>query len=318
MSSSPEKKVHIVVPKTCYDESVKMIKIGSGGYSSFIRVDMTDTDAVNSALSKHPDRGKILFLETPDNPYTQICDLEALVKIARSHNAVTIVDTTWSPPLVGQVFRYNVDAVCMSCTKTMGGHSDVLCGAVVTNGETRLGRKLFPRVRDWQICHGGVASPFDCWLVLRGLRTLPVRIERMCKTALRLATFLENHPSIEWVRHPGLESHPQHELAKKQMDMFGQICTFCIAGGSNAAMSFVGAVQLATRATSTGGTETLVQHQRSIEMVKVTPGGVIRVSVGLEDEDDLVEDFAMALLCAERVCENLQVESWSPSCDDND
>jgi cystathionine gamma-synthase len=305
MSSPQDRKVHVVVPKTCYDEAIKLLKMGSGGIASFIRVDMTNLEAVHKALAKHPDRGKVLYMETPDNPLTQVADLEKLVELARFHKAVTVVDTTWSPPVVGQVFRFQVDALCFSCTKTMGGHSDVLCGGVVANGATALGRQLFPRVRDWQICHGGVASPFDCFLVLRGLRTLPVRMERMCSTTLALATFLESHDSIEWVRYPGLESHPQHELAKRQMDLFGQILTFCIKGDSEAAMAFVGAVSLVRRATSTGGTETLVQHQRSVEQIKVTQGGVIRVSVGLENARDVIDDFSKALDCSKEVCATL-------------
>eukprot|EP00549_Striatella_unipunctata_P019048 CAMPEP_0118694990 /NCGR_PEP_ID=MMETSP0800-20121206/12897_1 /TAXON_ID=210618 ORGANISM="Striatella unipunctata, Strain CCMP2910" /NCGR_SAMPLE_ID=MMETSP0800 /ASSEMBLY_ACC=CAM_ASM_000638 /LENGTH=637 /DNA_ID=CAMNT_0006593651 /DNA_START=270 /DNA_END=2183 /DNA_ORIENTATION=- len=296
------KLVHAVVPKTCYDEAIKMLRMGAGRIASFTRVDMTSLEAVETALAQYPGRGKVLYMETPDNPLTQICDLTSLVALAKSYNAITLVDTTWSPPLVTQVFRYGIDAICMSCTKTMGGHSDVLCGAVITNGRTRLGKELLPIVKDWQTSHGGVASPFDCWLVLRGLRSFPVRMERMCQTTLALARFLEAHEVVDTVRHPGLESHPQHKLAKKQMDLFGQVFTFCIKGGSEAAMAFVGAVSLARRATSTGGTETLVQHQRSVEMVKVTHGGLIRVSVGLEDTQDLLDDFGRALECSKEVC----------------
>ena len=308
---SSKKGVHIVLPKTCYDESFKMIQMGSEGITSFIRVDMLDLDQVDAALGKHPESGKVLFLETPDNPLVSVCNLQELVKIARRHEAIVIVDTTWSPPLVCQTFRYGVDAICFSCTKTMGGHSDALLGAVVTNGSTPLGKAVFPRVKDIQITMGGVASPFDSWLILRGLRTMPVRMERMCNTSMKLATFLENHPLAEWVRYPGLASHPQHLLAKTQMDLFGQMVTWCIVGGSEAAMAFVGAVSLARRATSTGGTETLVQHQRSVEMKKVTPGGIIRVSVGLEHPDDVIEDFDKALKCVAKVLRSLQSSSCS-------
>ncbi len=241
--------VHIVIPDTCYDESVKMIRMGSGGMSSFIRVNMLDTMSVDAALKKHPESGKILFFETPDNPLVSVYDLNSLVGIARNHGAIVIVDTTWSPPLVTQSFRFGVDAVCFSCTKTMGGHSDALCGAVVTNGSTELGREITPTVKDMQVTLGGVASAFDSFLVLRGLRTMPVRLERMCETSMRVAQFLEDHSLVEWVRYPGLCSHPQHDLAKTQMDMFGQMVTWCIKGGSDAAMAFVGAVTLARRAT---------------------------------------------------------------------
>ena len=304
--SSSKQGVHIVLPMTCYDESFKMIQMRSGITSSFTRVNMLDLDQVDAALGKHPACGKILFLETPDNPLVSVCNLRELVKIARRHEAIVIVDTTWSPPLVCQVFRYGVDAICFSCAKTTGGHSDALLGAVVTNGSTPLGKAMFPRVKDVQITMGGVASPFDSWLVLRGLRTMPVRLERMCDTSMKLATFLDNHPLVEWVRYPGLASHPQHALAKTQMDLFGQMVTWSIVGGSEAAMAFVGAVSLARRATSTGGTETLVQHQRSIEMKKVTPGGIIRTSVGLEHPDDLIEDFDKALKCVANVLRNLK------------
>lgn len=303
--------VHIVIPNTCYDESVKMIRMGTVGMSSFIRVNMLDIKSVDAALAKHPESGKILFLETPDNPLVSVCDLKALVAVARKHGAIVIVDTTWSPPLVTQVFRFGVDAVCLSCTKTMGGHSDALAGAVVTNGSTPLGRVIAPTVKDMQVTLGAVASAFDSFLILRGLRTMPVRLERMCESSMKIAQFLENHPLVEWVRYPGLKSHPQHDLAKDQMDMFGQMVTWCIKGESDAAMAFVGAITLARRATSTGGTETLVQHQRSIEMEKITPGGIIRVSVGLENADDLIDDFSKALKCVEKVCASVKSSTKS-------
>jgi cystathionine gamma-synthase len=293
--------VHVVLPTKCYDEVVKLIKMGSIGVTSFVRVNMTDLESVRQALDQYPGRGKVLYLESLSNPYVELADLTALVEIARGFDAATIVDTTWTPPLVQQSFRFGIDVVCYSCSKTMGGHSDVLAGAVVCNGDTAFGLAIEPLVRDFQITHGGVASPFDCWLILRGLRTMALRLERMCSTSVKIGTLLDAHPFVEWCRYPSLPSHPQYELAKRQMDLCGQMITFKIRGGSNAAMAFVGAVSLARRATSTGATETLVQHQRSVEMEKVTAGGIIRVSIGIEDAEDLLDDFNKALFVAQEV-----------------
>ena len=180
-------------------------------------------------------------------------------------------------------------------------HSYMSNATFARRSTTEKGAGVASRIRDYQITIGGVASPFDCWLILRGLRTMAVRLEGMCASAMKLAGVLENHNFVEWVRYPGLASHPQHAVAEAMLDLYGQMVTIKVKGDSDGAMAFVGAVLLAKRATSTGGTETLVQHQRSVEMEKVTDGGIVRISVGLEDVDDLIEDFERALWVAERV-----------------
>jgi len=202
------------------------------------------------------------------------------------------------------MMQLGVDANLHSGTKYMGGHSDLLLGLVTTSPWTERGRALGTRLKQVQYAAGAVASPFDSWLTLRGLRTLHVRVERACQTALALATFLSTHPSVHIVHYPGLEAHPQHDIAARQMKNggFGGVLSFELPTEAQA-MAVVGALQTAQRATSLGGTETLVEHRASIEPPgRVTsPPGLLRVSVGLEDASDLIQDFARALAIAEEV-----------------
>ena len=191
-----------------------------------------------------------------------------------------------------------------SATKYLGGHSDVLVGAATMSPWTKRGQELGPLLQQVQISMGAVASPFDSWLTLRGLRSLHVRVERQCQSALRLAKHLtEKHPSVTAVHYPGLESHPRHKVAKRQMtNGFGGVLSVEFANEAHA-MAVAGALSVAQRATSLGGTETLVEHRASIEPPgRVTsPVGLLRVSVGLEDADDLIKDFDRAIAIADKV-----------------
>ena len=267
------------------------------------KIDFTQESQLEQALSEmNYSNNVIVWMETPSNPLCQVIDIKAVcnqVDSFRSQlNITTVVDSTLAPPCVTQPLRLGADAVLHSGTKYLGGHSDVLLGVVTLSPWTSRGQELGSILRGVQIDMGAVASPFDSWLTLRGLRTLAVRVQRQCETALRLAHFLNSHDFVTRVHYPGLLSHPQHEIAERQMSMgaFGGILSVELENETEA-MAVAGALRLAQRATSLGGTETLVEHRHSIEPPgRVTsPPGLLRVSVGLEDANDLILDFGRAL-----------------------
>ncbi|HEV2765956.1 MAG TPA: aminotransferase class I/II-fold pyridoxal phosphate-dependent enzyme [Pyrinomonadaceae bacterium] len=258
-------------------------------------VDQTDPEAFARALRPNT---KVLYAETPSNPLMQLTDLRALVEIARPRGIKTMVDNTFATPLNQRPLELGVDVVLHSATKYMGGHHDVTAGLVVSS------REFVEEAWRLRIVTGAVLSPFEGWLLLRGLRTLPVRVERHNANALALARALEQHPKVGRVHYPGLESHPQHELARRQMDGFTGVFSVELRGGYEAAERFIRGLRLATYAPSLGGFETLVVHpaamwglQLSAEQLGamgVSPG-LVRVSVGIEDERDLLKDFAQAI-----------------------
>lgn len=273
---------------------------------SYQRLDFTDESDVVHALMQqvNSSRDLIVWMETPSNPKCQVIDIKNVCtlvnKFGSNQTITTVVDSTLAPPCLTQGLRLGADAVVHSATKYLGGHSDVLLGVVTLSPWTERGQELGPILRATQIDMGAVASPFDSWLTLRGLRTLQVRVQRQCETALRLASFLNDHDFVSAIHYPGLPSHPQHEVAKRQMKKgFGGIFSLEL-GDETKAMAVAGALRLAQRATSLGGTETLVEHRHSIEPPgRVTsPPGLLRVSVGLEDADDLIFDFDHALAIA--------------------
>jgi cystathionine gamma-synthase len=199
--------------------------------------------------------------------------------------------------------QLGADIVFHSGTKYLGGHSDVLLGLVTISPWTERGQEIAPRLKEVQVKAGAVAAPFDSWLTLRGLRTLHVRVDRACENALSLATFLDAQKSVQVVHYPGLKTHPQHAIAKRQMkNQFGGVMSFEMKTESEA-MAVAGALRMAQRATSLGGTETLVEHRASIEPPNrvVSPPGLLRVSVGIEHIDDLMDDFKTALAIAKEV-----------------
>lgn len=250
---------------------------------------MTDLAAVREAL-----RGdtKLIWLETPSNPRLMLTDIAGVVEIARGVGAWVACDNTWTPPPLQPVFDLGVDLVMHATTKYLAGHSDVLGGAVIA----REAGGLFERVRFWQQTEGAVPSPFECWLTLRGVKTLAYRMRGHCENAMKLAEFLSSHPKVARVHYPGLEAHPQHALAKKQMRAYGGMLSFEVAGSDADAMKVAANVALFTRATSLGGVESLIEHRASIEGPDTpTPGTLLRVSVGLEHPDDLIADLEQAL-----------------------
>ena len=281
---------HVIAPDDLYHGITKLLKkvfIPWGLQVSF--VDTTSPEAVQNAWQ---DTTKLLWLETPSNPLLKISDVQALSELAHSRGALVVCDATWTPPSVQQVLALGADLVMHSTTKYLAGHSDVLGGAVVAKSETGV----FEQVRMVQGLEGAVPSPFDCWLVLRSLRTLPYRMRAHCENAGKIAAFLETQPQVERVHYPGLVSHPGHEVAAKQMQTFGGMLSFEVVGEEAAAMNVAANVQLFTRGTSLGGVESLIEHRASIEGPEsTTPAGLLRVSVGLEHPDDLIADLARAL-----------------------
>jgi len=281
---------HVVAPTDAYYGTAKLLRevfAGWGLDTTF--VDMTDLAAVERAVRPST---KLLWAETPSNPLWKVSDLGRLGAIARAAGARFVVDNTTATPVLQSPFKHGADLVVHATTKCLGGHSDVLGGAVVA----RERGPLLDRLRLLQTTGGAVPSPFDCWLVLRGIRTLPYRVRAQSEHALTVAKFLAAHPRVETVHYPGLPSHPGHEVARRQMAMFGGMLSVQIKGGADAAMAVAAKVRVFTRATSFGGTESLVEHRASIEGPGTsTPVNLLRVSIGLEHPDDLVEDLAQAL-----------------------
>jgi cystathionine gamma-synthase len=281
---------HVVAPTDAYFGTGKLLRdvfAGWGLQSSF--VDMTDLRAVEAAVRANT---RLLWAESPSNPLWKVCDLARLGAIAHAAGARFVVDNTTATPVLQSPFKHGADLIVHATTKYLGGHTDVLGGALVV----RERGPWLDRLRLLQTSGGAVPSPFDCWLVLRGIRTLPYRVRAQSASALLVATFLDTHPRVEAVHYPGLASHPGHEVARRQMAMFGGMLSVQVRGGAEAAMGTAAKVRLFTRATSFGGTESLLEHRASIEGPgTTTPANLLRVSIGLEHPDDLIEDLAQAL-----------------------
>jgi cystathionine gamma-lyase len=265
----------------------------------FDAVDLTDPARLARALRPET---KLVWIESPTNPMLKLVDLAAVAAIARAHGARTVVDNTFATPFFQRPLALGIDVVVHSTTKYLNGHSDVVGGAVVTSDDD-----LHGRLRFLQNAVGAVPSPLDAFLVLRGLKTLPVRMERHATNALAVARFLEAQPQVERVIFPGLPSHPQHALARRQMSGFGGMLTFVLRGGLPAATAFLRAVRLFSCAESLGGVESLIEHPAIMTHASVPADvraalgiadGLIRVSVGIEAVDDLLEDLGRGLAAA--------------------
>ncbi|MEM9778171.1 MAG: aminotransferase class V-fold PLP-dependent enzyme, partial [Chloroflexota bacterium] len=248
-------------------------------------VDMTDLEAVKAAIQPNT---KLLWAETPSNPMLKVTDISAIADIAHEGGAMLGVDGTWATPMLQPALELGADVVVHSTTKYLGGHSDLTGGVIVA----REKNEFFELMRFNQTIGGGVPSGFDCWLLLRGIRTLPYRMRGHCSNAMKLAQFLEDHPAVHTVHYPGLESHPGHDIAKRQMKDFGGMLSVQVNGGAEAADKVAGATKIFARATSLGGVESLIEHRAPVEgETSKTPMDLLRVSVGLEHIDDLLEDF---------------------------
>ncbi len=251
-------------------------------------VDMSDLAAVKKMLRSNT---KLAWVETPSNPLLKIVDLAAVAEIVREAGALLVCDNTWAPVLQ-RPFDLGADLILHSTTKYFGGHCDVLGGIVVT----RTDNEFFQRIRNIQYEGGAVPSPFDCWLILRGMRTLPWRMRAHSGNAMKIAEFLARHPKVKRVHYPGLQSHPGHEIAAAEMSMFGGMLSLEVKDGYGAAMSVPSKTKIFIRATSLGGVESLIEHRASIEGPATTsPEGLLRLSIGLENADDLIDDLDQAL-----------------------
>ncbi len=253
-------------------------------------VDMTDLTAVQAAIQPNT---RLVWAETPSNPMLKVTDITAVADIAHNVGARMGVDGTWATPMLQPALALGADVVVHSTTKYLGGHSDLTGGVVVTSQTD----EFYERVRSMQEVGGGVPSGFDCWLLLRGIRTLPYRMRGHCANALKVAQFLEDHPQVHTVHYPGLESHPGHEVAKRQMRDFGGMLSVQVKGGAEVADRVAANTRIFARATSLGGVESLIEHRAPIEGENTpTPWDLLRISVGLEHPNDLIEDLAQALV----------------------
>ena len=252
-------------------------------------LDMTDVDGLRAAIRPNT---RLLWLETPSNPLLKITNLAAVGEIARKANIVTVCDSTFASPILQRPLEWNIDMVMHSTTKYISGHSDVVGGALIT----KFDNYLFERARKAQKYGGSVPSPFDCWLTMRGIETLPYRVRAQCENALKIATFLSGHPAIEAVHYPGLPTHPGHALAANQMSAFGGMLSARVRGGREEAMAMAARTQLFIRATSLGGAHSLIEHRASVEGPQSrTPQNLLRMSIGLENAEDLIADLEQAL-----------------------
>lgn len=282
---------HVVAPMDCYHGTSKIFRelVSRWGVETTF-VDMCDLPAVARAMRPAT---RLVWVETPSNPLIRVFDIRALADLAHAHGARCAVDNTLATPVATQPLSLGADLVMHSSTKYFGGHSDVLGGIVVSRREED---EAFAGVRMIQAAGGGVPSPFDCWLVLRGLTTLPWRFRAQSENASRVAAFLADHPRVEAVHYPGLPSHPQHALACAQMRHPGAMLSLRVRGDGARAMAVAGRVQLFLRATSLGGVESLVEHRASVEGPgTLAPENLLRLSIGLEHPDDLIEDLDQAL-----------------------
>ena len=279
---------HIIAPEDIYHGTKHLIRLFEKWNISSVFVDMTNISDIENALQNST---KLIWIETPSNPLLKIIDIKKIVDIAKRKNAVTVCDNTWATPILQNPLDLGVDLVLHATTKYIGGHSDILGGAVISKEENGT----FTFVKEIQKSGGAVPSPFECWLVLRGIQTLPLRIREQSKSALMIAQFLKSRNEVEVVHYPGLKEHPGYDLAKGQMKLSGGMLSFQVKGDKNEALRLAANVNLFTRATSLGGPESLIEHRASIEGPGTkTPQNLLRLSIGLEHPDDLIEDLTQA------------------------
>lgn len=281
---------HVIAPDDAYHGVTRLLReIMAPWGLQYTQVDMSSPDAVRAAVRPNT---RLVWIETPSNPLLKVADIAAIAEIAHEVGARCVVDNTWATPVQQRPLELGADMVLHATTKYLGGHSDVLGGAVVC----READEQFASVRFLQANGGAVPSPFDCWLVLRGIQTLAYRVRAHAEHAGKVARFLAGHPRIERVHYPGLETHPGHQVAARQMRGFGGMLSIEVRGGEPAAMAVAAKVQIITRATSLGGIESLIEHRASVEGPESrTPPSLLRISVGLEHPDDIIADLEQAL-----------------------
>lgn len=287
---------HIVAQRNHYMGTTKLLTeiLPRFGVTATL-VDQTDVGAFAAALTPQT---KLIIVESPANPTLQLTDLAAVAELARPRGILTFADNTFASPINQRPLALGIDLVMHAATKYLGGHHDLSAGVVAGS------KALIDKIWDAHIVVGAVLGPIDGWLLLRGLRTLPLRVAQHNRTALAVAEFLAAHPAIEAVYYPGLTSHPQHALAQRQMRGYGGVLSFAVKGGYAATQRFIGALKLPTQAVSLGGYESLIVHAAAMWMGTLGETGLeeagiqpnlVRFSVGLEDERDLIADLRQAL-----------------------
>ncbi|MFF6886644.1 cystathionine gamma-synthase [Streptomyces sp. NPDC012421] len=285
---------HVVIPNDAYGGTFRLFaKVVQRWGVDFSVADTSDLASVRGALN---DRTKLIWVETPSNPLLGITDIESVAGVARQAGVKLVVDNTFASPYLQQPLALGADVVVHSLTKYMGGHSDVVGGALIA-ADAELGEELAYH----QNAMGAVAGPFDSWIVLRGIKTLAVRMDRHSENATRVADFLTRHPKVTQVLYPGLAEHPGHEIAAKQMRSFGGMISFRVEGGEEAAVGVCDRAKLFTLGESLGGVESLIEHPGRMTHASVAgsalevPADLVRLSVGIENADDLIADLREAL-----------------------
>jgi cystathionine gamma-lyase len=289
---------HVVAGDDLYGGTYRLFErvLPRTGGLEFTYADTTDPKAVEEALRPET---KLLWIETPTNPMLTLSDIKDLSEMAHERGAVVAVDNTFASPYFQNPLALGADIVVHSTTKYMGGHSDVVGGAVATSN-----REIYEGIKFYQNAAGGVPGPFDAWIVLRGLKTLAVRMRQHEENALAVAEFLQGHPEVETVLYPGLPSHPQHELAKGQMRGFSGMVSFTLRGGAEAAYAMVQKTKVISFAESLGGVESLITHPATMTHAAIpkeqreargVTDGLMRLSVGIEDKEDLISDLDQAI-----------------------
>ncbi|MER5735979.1 MULTISPECIES: cystathionine gamma-synthase [unclassified Streptomyces] len=285
---------HVVIPNDAYGGTFRLFaKVVQRWGVDFSVANTSDVDSVRSAVT---DRTKLIWVETPSNPLLGITDIEAVAGVARQAGVKLVVDNTFASPYLQQPLALGADVVVHSLTKYMGGHSDVVGGALIA-ADAELGEELAYH----QNAMGAVAGPFDSWIVLRGIKTLAVRMDRHSENATKVADFLTRHPKVTQVLYPGLAEHPGHEVAAKQMRSFGGMISFRVEGGEEAAVGVCDRAKLFTLGESLGGVESLIEHPGRMTHASVAgsalevPADLVRLSVGIENVDDLIADLREAL-----------------------
>jgi cystathionine beta-lyase/cystathionine gamma-synthase len=288
---------HVIATDDLYGGTYRLLKDimpRFGIETTFVRMD--SPAGIEAAIRPNT---RMVWLETPSNPLLSITDMTMVASIAKKHKLLTVMDNTFASPFFQRPIEFGIDIVVHSTTKYLNGHCDVIGGAIVTSTD-----ELSKRVAYLHNALGAIAGPFDSWLVLRGIETLPVRMKQHAANAMALAEYLQNHPKVEKVYYPGLPTHPGHELAKKQMHGFGGMLSFEVRGGVDAVNSFLRGIKLVYMAGSLGGTHSLAQYPARMSHSTMSPeyrrsvgikDNLIRLSVGLENVEDLIADLKQAL-----------------------
>jgi len=288
---------HVICSESVYGPTSTLLRTVMSNFGiENSMVDTSNTETVRAAVKSNT---RMIFVETPANPTLMISDLAAIAEIAHANNADLVVDNTFMGPVMQRPFEHGADVVVHSLTKSLNGHADVVGGVVVVKDAER-----YPHFRKTLNQIGGVIDPFNSFLVHRGLKTLPLRVRAASANAMKIAEYLEKHPKVEWVRYPGLESHPQYDVGRRQMDGSGAMISFELAGGLEAGKTMMNNVHLSLLAVSLGGVESLIQHPASMthatmgrelrEQAKITDG-LVRLSVGIENVEDILADLEQAL-----------------------